>query len=151
MHSAGAARGHVMHDPAWPRPASAAHGGTTPVHGKRPRSGGSPVRERRMAAQRRRARLRLGRRWCARGGRGGGGAREASGAGEAAVGRRAARARRLSGRAECCLDSGFKPRRRHGTWRPCGSGALLRGPARQRFLNKQFPRKKNSSKQISRD
>jgi hypothetical protein len=26
MHSEGVARGHVMHDPAWPRPASAAHG-----------------------------------------------------------------------------------------------------------------------------
>jgi hypothetical protein len=62
------------------------------------------------------------RRWSGRGARG-----------EAALsGGRAARARQLSGRAARCPDNGFKPLRRHGAWRPRGSGALPRGPGAAR-------------------
>jgi hypothetical protein len=87
----------------------------------------------------------LGQRGVASSDRGARGGRCRAGAGEA-VGRRVARARRslsgrrgeasavgrarqLSGRAARCPDSGFKPRHRHGAWRPCGSGALPHGPS----------------------
>jgi hypothetical protein len=38
----------------------------------------------------------------------------------------------LSGRAARCPDSGFKPLRRRGAWRPRGSGALPHGPGAAR-------------------
>jgi hypothetical protein len=100
-----AAHDHAGHGPAWPQPAQrawhTAHGGgTAPVRGKRPRSGGSPVREWRTTARRRRARLRSGRRRGRRGGELSGRrwrtrcGRETGGAGEATVGVTAVRARR---------------------------------------------------------
>jgi hypothetical protein len=60
------------------------------------------------------------------------GGRETGGRGEATLSGGRGRARQLSGCAARCPDSGFKPRRRRGTWRPCGSGALPHGPSAAR-------------------
>jgi hypothetical protein len=38
----------------------------------------------------------------------------------------------LSGRVARCPDSGFKPRRQRGVWRPRGNGALPCGPGAAR-------------------
>jgi hypothetical protein len=72
-------------------------------------------------------------RWLRRGrrGRGDGGAREAVRMRRRAWGgcrAGAARSRLLSRRAARCPDSGFKPQRQRGAWRPRGSGSLPCGP-----------------------
>jgi hypothetical protein len=100
------------------RGASAAQLGR-PAHGRRRGTGGSTARGRWRGV------TVTGER---RGGRGGTAAIRATVRSARRSGRQRRERGQVSGRVARCPDSGFKPRRRRGTWQPRGVGALPRGP-----------------------